>query len=90
MHEPDDKWEKLDAKAIEGNFVGLPQNRKGCIVSDSRNPLRMYVSRDVTFVETPETSRRVKIQVGGQISESEEAPMNNVEARSESESEAED
>ena len=48
MHVPDDKWEKLDAKAIEGHFVGLPQNRKGYIVSDSQNPLRVYVSRDVT------------------------------------------
>jgi len=90
VHIPDDKRGKLDAKAIEGHFVGLPQNRKGYIVSDSRNPLRVYVSRNVTFVETPEISRRVTIQVDGQVPESEEAPMNNVEAKPESESEAED
>jgi len=90
VHIPDDKRGKLDAKAIEGHFVGLPQNKKGYIVSDSRNPLRVYVSRDVTFVETPEISGRVTIQVDGQVPESEEAPMNNVEAKPESESEAED
>jgi len=27
VHIPDNKWEKLDAKVIEGYFVGLPQNR---------------------------------------------------------------
>jgi len=43
--------------AIEGYFVGLPQNKKGYIVSNSWNPLRVYVSYDVIFVETPETSR---------------------------------
>ena len=48
MHVPDNKRGKLDAKAIEGHFVGLPQNKKGYIVSDSQNPLRVYVSRDVT------------------------------------------
>jgi len=46
---------------------------------------KVYVSHDVTFVETPETSGRVMIQVGGQVPESEEAPMNNVEAKLESE-----
>jgi len=88
VHVPDDKQGKLDAKAIEGHFVGLSQNRKGYIISDSQNPLRVYVSRDVTFVETPEISRRVTIQVDGQVPESEEAPMNNVEAKPESKSEA--
>jgi len=48
VHVPDDKWEKLDAKAIEGYFVSLPQNRKGYIVSNSWNPLRVYVSCDDT------------------------------------------
>jgi len=90
VHVPDDKQGKLDAKAIEGHFVGLSQNRKGYIVSNSRNPLRVYVSHDVTFVETPEISGCVTIQVDGQVPESEEAPMNNVEAKPESESEAED
>jgi len=44
----------------------------------------------MTFVETPETSVRVIIQVSGQVPESDKAPMNNVEAKLESESEAED
>jgi len=57
VHVPDNKQGKLDAKAIEGHFVGLPQNRKGYIVSNSWNPLRVYVSHDVIFVKTPETSR---------------------------------
>ena len=61
MHVPDDKQEKLDAKAVEGHFVSLPQNRKGYIVSNSQNPLRVYVSHDVTFVETPEISGHVMI-----------------------------
>jgi len=61
VHVPDNKQRKLDAKAIEGHFVGLSQNRKDYIVSDSQNPLKMYVSCDVTFVETPEISGRVMI-----------------------------
>jgi len=61
VHVPDNKRGKLDAKAIEGHFVGLPQNKKGYIVSDSQNPLRVYVSHDVTFVETSEISRHVTI-----------------------------
>jgi len=85
VHVPGNKREKLDAKAVEGHFVGLPQNRKGYMASDSWNLLKVYVSHDVTFVETPETSGRVMIQVGGQVPESEEAPMNNVEAKLESE-----
>jgi len=90
MYIPNDKWEKLDAKAIEGYFVGLPPNRKGYIVSDSWNPLRVYVFCDVTFVETPEISKCMTIQIDGQVPESEEAPINNIEAKPESESETED
>jgi len=60
---------------VEGRFIGLPQNRKGYMVSDSRNSLRVYVSRDVAFVETPETSERVTIQVDEEVPESEEVPM---------------
>ena len=71
-------------------YDSLPQNRKGYIISDSWNLLKVYVSRDVTFVETPEISGCIMIQVDEQVSESEEAPMNNVEAKPESESEAED
>jgi len=69
-------------------FLGI--NPSFYIVSDSQNPLRVYVSHDVTFVKTPEISRRVTIQVDGQVPESEEASMNNVEAKPESESKAED
>jgi len=60
---------------VEGCFIGLPQNRKGYMVSDSRNSLRVYVSRDVAFVETPETSEQVTIQVDEEVPESEEVPM---------------
>ena len=67
MHVPDDKWGKLDAKAIEGHFVGLPQNRKGYIVSDSRNPLRVYVSRDVTVRGHSEASQNTLVVSGGDI-----------------------
>ena len=45
------------------------------MVSDSRNPLRVYVSRDVTFVETPETSERMKIQIDEEVPESDGSPM---------------
>jgi len=76
MYVLDDKQGKLDAKAIEGHFVSLPQNRKGYIVSDSQNLLRVYASHDVTFVETPEISRHVTIQVDRQVPKSEEVPMN--------------
>ena len=50
----------------------------------------MYISRDVTFVETPEISGSVTIQVDRQVSETEEAPMNNVDAKLEDKSEIED
>ena len=39
VHVPGNKREKLDAKAVEGHFVGLPQNRKGYMASDSWNLL---------------------------------------------------
>ena len=58
------------------------------MVSDSRNSLRVYVSRDVTFVETPETSKRMTIQVDEEVPESEEVSMN-VETKPESDSEVE-
>jgi len=50
----------------------------------------VYVSCDVTFVETPEISKCMTIQIDGQVPESEEAPINNIEAKPESESETED
>jgi len=50
----------------------------------------VYISRDVTFVETPEISGSVTIQVDRQVSETEEAPMNNVDAKLEDKSEIED
>ena len=45
------------------------------MVSDSRNPLRVYVSRDVMFVETPETSERITIQIDEEVPESDGSPM---------------
>jgi len=90
VHVPDDKQEKLDAKAVEGHFVSLPQNRKGYIVSNSQNPLRVYVSHHVTFVETPEISGHVMIQVDRQVPKTEKASINNVDAKLEDKSEIED
>jgi len=54
VHIPDEKRSKLDPKVVEGFFVGLPENRKGYIVADSRNHLRLYASRNVTFFEDPQ------------------------------------
>jgi len=45
------------------------------MVSDSRNPLRVYVSCDVTFVKTPETSEHMTIQIDKEMSESDGSPM---------------
>jgi len=60
---------------VKGHFIGLPQNRKGYMVSDSQNPLRVYVSCDVTFVETPETSEHMTIQIDEEVPESNGSPM---------------
>jgi len=35
VYVPDNKQEKLDAKMVEGCFIGLSKNRKGYIVSNS-------------------------------------------------------
>jgi len=59
----------------------LPQNRKGYIVSNSQNPLRVYVSHDVMFVETSEISGHVTIQVDRQVPKTEEASINNVDTK---------
>ena len=61
VHVPDNKQGKLDAKIIEDHFVGLSQNRKDYIVNNSQNLLRVYVSHDITFVETSEISKCVTI-----------------------------
>ena len=45
------------------------------MVSDSQNPLRVYVSCDVTFVETPETSEHMTIQIDEEVPESDGSPM---------------
>jgi len=63
VHVPDAKRGKLDAKAVSGLFVGLSQNRKAYIVADSQNLSKVYISRDVTFLERPEEPERVRIQV---------------------------
>jgi len=54
MYIPNAKQGKLDAKAVSGLFVGLSQNRKAYIVADSQNLLKVYISRDMTFLERPE------------------------------------
>ena len=58
------------------------------MVSNSQNPLRVYVSCDVIFVEIPETSKHMTIQIDGRVPECEEIPIN-VKARPESNSEIE-
>jgi len=73
---------------VEGCFIGLPQNRKGYMVSDSQNPLRVYISCDMTFVEIPETFKHMTIQINRRVPECEEIPIN-VKARPESNSEIE-
>jgi len=60
---------------VEGCFIGLPQNKKGYMVSDSQNPLRVYVSYDVMFVETPETSKHITIQIDEEVPKSDGSPM---------------
>jgi len=45
------------------------------MVSDSQNPLRVYISHDVTFVETPETSERMTIQIDEEMPKSDRSSM---------------
>ena len=45
------------------------------MVSNSQNPLRVYVSCDVTFVKTPETSEHMTIQINKKVPESDGFPM---------------
>ena len=45
------------------------------MVSDSQNLLRVYVSRNVTFVKTPETSEHMTIQINKKVPESDGFPM---------------
>jgi len=73
---PEIKRGKLDAKAVEGHFIGLPQNRKGTWSAT--------VGTHV-FLRTPETSEHVTIQVDGEVSK---VPIN-VEARPENDNEVE-
>ena len=79
MHVPDIKQGKLDAKAVEGHFIDLPQNRKGTW-SVTAGTHRGYM-----FLRTPDTSEHVTIQVDEEVSK---VPMN-VEARPENDSEVE-
>jgi len=73
---------------VEDRFIGLSQNRKGYIVRNSQNPLRVYVSCDVTFVEILETSEHVTIQINERVPKCKEISIN-VEARPESNSKVE-
>jgi len=45
------------------------------MVSNSRNPLRVYFSHDITFVETPETSECMTIQIDEEVPKSDGSPM---------------
>ena len=50
VHIPDEKRRKLDAKAVEGVFVGYPAGKKGykIFIPESK---KFLSSRDVTFME---------------------------------------
>jgi len=61
---------------IKGHFIGLSQNRKGYMVSNSQNPLRVCVSHNVTFIETSQTSEHMSIQIDKEMSESDKVPIN--------------
>ena len=60
---------------VESYFIGLSQNRKGYMVSNSQNPLRVYISCDVMFVETPQISKHVLIQIDEEVPKSNEVPI---------------
>jgi len=45
------------------------------MVSNNQNPLRVYVSCNVTFVETPETSEHMTIQIDEEVPESDGSLM---------------
>ena len=45
------------------------------MVSNSRNPLRVYVSHDMMFVKTPETFECIIIQIDEEVPESDRSPM---------------
>lgn len=44
-------------------YVHVPDAKRGKIVADSQNLSKVYISRDVTFLERPEEPERVRIQV---------------------------
>jgi len=77
VHIPDEKRSKLDPKAVEGFFVGLSENKKGYVIVDSRNHLRLYESRDVTFLEDPQCPERVRIEVSKNQEKEDDAPTSN-------------
>ena len=88
VHIPDDKRGKLDPKAVEGVFVGVPRNRKGYIVADKQNFLKTYVSRDVTFLENPDKPEQVRVAVDD-ISPGTSTPLEHDTKESKSEDEVE-
>jgi len=53
----------LDAKIVEGFFVGLPKNKKGYMVLEHGNLQRVMMSCNVTFFKAPGKSERVRVQV---------------------------
>jgi len=60
---------------VESHFIGLSQNRKGYMVSNSQNPLRVYISCDVIFVKTPQISKHVLIQIDDEVPKSDKVPI---------------
>ena len=77
VHVPDEKRSELDPKSVEGFFVGLSENKKCYVIADSRNHLRLYKSRDVMFLEDPQCTERVRIEVSENQEKEDNAPTSN-------------
>ena len=63
VHVPGNKHGKLDPKVVQGFFIGIPSNRKGYIVVDNKNHLKLYVSCDMTFVKSPNRPEQVTVEI---------------------------
>ena len=87
MYIPNNKQEKLDAKAIVGFFVGICCRIEKHILQQTIKILKIYVSCNIIFFENPERSNRVRVQVeqdiklANEMSISEEVFISNRESK---------
>ena len=63
VHVPGNKCGKLDPKVVQGFFVSIPSNRKGYIIVDDKNHLKLYVSCNVIFVKSPDRPEWVTVEI---------------------------